>query len=96
MHLLFADLAVDNLAQPSMLRIHLKVSKTDTFGRGVDMVIGKTTNNLLCPIRAMLDNLLASGSGQGPLFRFRIGKPLSYLSTVCGQNSAGTFGGRSG
>ena len=31
-HLSFADVAVDNLAQP---KIHLKVSKTDPFGRGV-------------------------------------------------------------
>ncbi len=80
-HLSFADVAVDDLAKPSMLKVHLKVSKTDPFGKGVDVVIGKTADDLY-PVRAMLDYLLAKGAGPGPLFHFHDGKPLTRTRFV--------------
>ena len=45
-NLLFRDLAVDNPAAPSAMRVHLKSSKTDQFRRGVDIFIGSTPNEL--------------------------------------------------
>ena len=36
-HLTWGDIAVDNQANPRMLRIQLKQSKTDQFGRGADV-----------------------------------------------------------
>ncbi len=80
-HLSFADVSVDNLTTPSMLKIHLKCSKTDPFGKGVDVIVGKTSNNL-CPIRAVLDYLMARGPGAGPLFCFQNGKPLTRVRFV--------------
>ncbi len=47
-HLSFADVTVDDLSRPSMLKIHLKVSKTDPFGRGVDVIMGKTWGSHNC------------------------------------------------
>ncbi len=35
------DLAVDNTRNPSVLRVKLKVSKTDSFRKGVFLFIGK-------------------------------------------------------
>ena len=36
------DVAVDNHKSPSVIRIHLWHSKTDQFGRGVDIYLGST------------------------------------------------------
>ena len=49
----WGDVAVDNQAAPSILQIHLKQSKTDQFGRGVDIVLGRTGKGL-CPVAATL------------------------------------------
>lgn len=80
-HLTFEDVAVDDLVSPTMLRVHLKSSKTDPFRAGVDIVVGKT-GNALCPVEAVLGYLLIRGSGPGPLFRFQDGKPLTRARLV--------------
>ena len=41
-HLLFHDIAVDSMANPSVLRIHLKQSKTDQYHRDIDILVGPT------------------------------------------------------
>ena len=41
-HLTFEDVAVDQLTNPTTLRVRLKVSKTDPFRTGVDMFVGRT------------------------------------------------------
>ena len=41
-HLSWGDVAVDNRTSPSMVKVHLKRSKCDQFGRGVDVVVGRT------------------------------------------------------
>ena len=61
-HLTFADVAVDNLTSPSMLRVHLKALKTDPFNAGVDIVVGKA-GNALCPVVAVVNYHLIRGSG---------------------------------
>lgn len=75
-HLTFSDLAVDEVQAPKVLKVHLKASKTDPFRAGVDVYVGKTGTNL-CPVGAMLDYLVVQGPGQGPLFRFSDGRPLT-------------------
>ena len=80
-HLTFADVAVDNLTSPSMLRVHLKASKTDPFRAGVDIVVGRA-GNALCPVVAVVNYLLIRGSGPSPLFRFQDGKPLTRARLV--------------
>ena len=39
LHLAWGDVAVDNVRNPRMVRCHLKQSKTDQLGRGVDVVL---------------------------------------------------------
>ena len=48
-HLSLDDIAVDNPAAPSILQVHLKVSKTDPFRKGIDVYIGRTNNGLNLP-----------------------------------------------
>ena len=80
-HLTFRDVAVDKLQAPSMLKVHIKASKTDPFRVGVHVVVGKVEGPL-CPVSAVLDYLLTRGGGEGPLFRFLDGKPLTRSRLV--------------
>ena len=75
-HLSFCDLAVDDQEHPTMLQLNLKASKTDPFRKGVQIVIGRTGDDL-CPVAAMLAYLAVSGGNQGPLFQFKEGSPLT-------------------
>ena len=85
-------LAVSNVAvvNPSLLRVHIKCSKTDPFRWGVHIFLGKTGNRL-CPVKAMVDYLELRGGNPGPLLRFQDGSPLtrarlvSSLRTVLAQ-----------
>ena len=40
-HLTWGDMAVNNPQSPGMVRFHLKQSKTDQFGQGVAVVLGR-------------------------------------------------------
>ena len=51
-HLAWGDVAVDNQASPSMIRVTLKRSKCDQFERGVDIIMGHTGQEL-CPVAAL-------------------------------------------
>ena len=52
-HLSYADVAVDNVRQPSYLAVKIKQSKTDRFRKGVQVIIGRT-GGPLCPVTAIL------------------------------------------
>ena len=41
-HLSWGDVVVDNPMHPTMLRVKLKCSKTDQFGKWVEVYVGKT------------------------------------------------------
>ena len=73
-HLSFKDIAVDAPANPTVMEVRIKASKTDPFRKGVNLYIGRT-NNDLCPIAAMMAYLAIRGDSEGPLFRFRSGNP---------------------
>ena len=77
-HLNFSDIAVDSVANPSMLKVRIKASKTDPFRQGVDIFIGKTDNKL-CPVAAMtlLSYLAKRGNNEGMLFHYEDKKLLS-------------------
>ena len=75
-HLSVADIAVDDVKNPSVLQINIKQSKTDPFRRGVNLYVGRTGSDL-CAVSAMLSYLTARGMGPGPLFRFADGRTLS-------------------
>ena len=44
-HLSFHDIAVDSMTNPSVLRIHLKQSKTNQYHRDIDTYVGPTGLN---------------------------------------------------
>ena len=67
-HLSFRDVVVDCIHKPRMLRVYLTASKTDPFRVGVNIYVGRT-GNVLCPVTAVLDYMVASGQGTGPFFR---------------------------
>ena len=90
-HLSHGDVTVDELDNPSMLRVHLKASKTDPFRTGVDVFVGKT-GGPLCPVGAMLKYLVARGCRPGPLdgrllTRSRFVEQVRWALTTAGVDS---------
>ena len=75
-HLNWGDVAVNNPAAPTMLKIHLRRSKCDQFGKGVDVFVGRSGNEL-CPIDAIVVYSVVRGSALGPFFCDKKGNPLS-------------------
>ena len=69
---------------PQYLCIHLRVSKTDPFGRGVHIYLGRT-NAIICPVAAVLSFLVVRPHHlTGPLLQFADGTTLtrSFLITA--------------
>ena len=75
-HLSFRDVAFDDPANPSVMEVRIKASKTDPFRKGVNLYPGRTHNDL-CLIVAMLAYLARRGGRDGPLFRFNNGQPVT-------------------
>ena len=75
-HLAWGDVAIDDPASPQALQVHLKRSKTDQLGKGVDVFIGRT-DCPLCPVQAVLNFIAAWGVDQGPFLKFKNGNPLT-------------------
>lgn len=80
-HLTFRDVAIDNAADPRMISVRIKQSKTDPFRQGVSIFLGRT-EAVICPVAALLAYLARRGSGDGPLFRFENGQPLTRSRLV--------------
>ena len=68
-------------ADPRMVRIHLKQSKTDQFGKGVDIVLGKTGLDL-CPVAAVLGYIATRGNSPGQFFVDSRSRPVLKSSFV--------------
>ena len=75
-HVTARDVSLDSTTNPTVVRIHLKKSKCDQFGKGVDVFIGQT-HTAWCPVQAMVDYLRRRGPRQGHLFIWSDGTPLS-------------------
>ena len=80
-HLSPADISIDDLSHPSILRICIKQSKTDPFRKGVHIIVG-ATGDCLCPVAAVLQYLAIRGKEPGPLFRFSNGSALTRQNFV--------------
>ena len=80
-HLTYADVAVDDRENPSWARIRVKFSKTDQLGKGAFAFLGRVRDGM-CPVAALLQYLALRGAGQGPLFRFPNGDPLTRRRLV--------------
>lgn len=86
-HLCEGDVALDDLENPAVVRVHIKASKTDPFRLGVFVFIGKTDNNR-CPVAAIAAYLAVRGRADGPFFRWTSGLPLSREAFVKGIRKA--------
>lgn len=75
-HLSWGDDAVDNHTNPRMVQIHLRQSKCDQFGRGADVVMGRTDDNI-CPVDAVLTYLKHRDDCPGPFFVLQDKSPAS-------------------
>ena len=60
-HMAWGGVAVDDQAKIQMVRVHLKQSKTDQFGRGADIVLSKTGKDL-CPVATILAYIADRGA----------------------------------
>jgi hypothetical protein len=67
LHLAWGDMAVDDRQDPKMVKFHLKQSKTDPYGRGADVILGRT-GCCLCPVAAVLSYAASRGTQDGPFF----------------------------
>ena len=76
MHLTTSDITIDSHTDPSLVRVHLKASKTDQFKQGMGVFLGKTDKDL-CPLAALLNYLAARPPITGPLLVTSDGKPLT-------------------
>ena len=70
------DVALDDLVNPTVVRAHIKASKTDPFRQGVYVYLGATGNDL-CPVTAVSVYLAVRGREPSPLFRFASGTALT-------------------
>ena len=79
-----SDISIDSREKPCVLIVHLKRSKTDPFGVGAYLHLGRTDDDILCPVSAVLAYMAVRppGPGPGPLFDFHDGSPLSRARLV--------------
>ena len=69
-----SDVAVDSRSSPSVLSVHLRRAKTDPFGRGVTLFLGRSQSDV-CPVAALLNYLAIRPAAEGPLFIHANGIP---------------------
>ena len=70
-----------------MLSILLRKNKTDPFGTGTYLYIGRT-GTVICPVSALLAYLAIRAPSPGPLLIFQDGTPLSRQQLVANLHSA--------
>jgi hypothetical protein len=75
-HLAASDITVDSHHNPTMVAVRIKKSKTDQFGEGTTIYLGKTSA-AICPVSAVLSYLAIRPDTQGPLFVTAEGKPMT-------------------
>ena len=66
---------------------HLRHSKTDPFGAGCHIYLGRT-NTTPCPVAAVLNYLSLRPPSPGPLFLFQDGTPLTRAALVAHLRTA--------
>ena len=77
-----SDISIDSREKPCVLIVHLRRSKTDPFGVGPYLHLGRTDDDILCPVSAVLAYIAVRPPGPGPLFHFHDGSPLSRACLV--------------
>ena len=84
-----SEIALDRYwhADPTMVRLMLKQSKTDPFRHGVDIFLGRT-NTDLCPVSALLAFMAVRPKCPGPLFVYSDGTFLTRDKLVTAMRNA--------
>ena len=72
----WSDVTVDNAQAPTIVWTHLRHSKCDQFGKGVDIYVGKI-GSPRCPVVAVVAYMAARGPGPSPFFIDHEKKPLT-------------------
>ena len=86
-HLAWGDVAVDGSLPPSSVRIHLKRSKCDQLGRGVDIFLGRS-GSPTCPVEEIIRYVSPRGPAPGSFFRLADRSPLTKAAFVGHVRSA--------
>ncbi len=86
-HLTWQDVANDNTANSTVVKVCLKASQTDQLRQGCTLVVGRTGDKL-CPVAAVLGFMAVVGRRLGPLFQYASGKPLTQAGFVVELKSA--------
>ena len=73
-HLAWGGVVVDDATPPSSIHVHLKRSKCDQLGKGVDIFVGKSGDRS-CPVVATLHYVRIQGPSVGPFFVREDGSP---------------------
>ena len=81
LHISAGDVRLDNTADPSVIQIHLKRSKTDQYGHRTMVYLGRSSN-ALCPIAAISAFMVVRGASPGPFFMKQDGTPLSKQTVI--------------
>ena len=89
-HLSWGDVSISDDGR--VLRLFLKRSKTDQYGRGVEVFMAATDNDL-CPVAAVQSYVSLRGTRPGALFRTIGGSPLTKSRFVGLVRSALTRAG---
>ena len=91
-HLSWGDVAIDDTRDPQAVRVRLRRSKTDQFGNGVEVVVGRTGDDL-CPVAAVAAFIVKRGKTPGAFFLFPDGTPLTKAKFIeIMRNAVGELG----
>ena len=72
---------IDNQENPQAIRVYLRHSKTDKFGRETEVIMGRT-GDLYCSVVAMSAVMSARGTSPGSFFVFCDGTALTKVKFV--------------
>ena len=81
------DVRVDSRENPSFLAITLRGSKTDPYGLGQVLYVGRT-GSPICPVAAVLSFLAVRPPSAGPLFVHADSSPLTRAQLIAAVRSA--------
>ena len=81
------DVTLDNVSASTLVQVRIKVSKMDSFRKGVVVYLGRTDNDL-CLVGAVAAYLAVRGREPGPFFKFAKGIPLSRTALVSRMRTA--------
>ena len=83
---------IPSILSPTSVRVKIKCSKTDSFRKGVTLIIGESGSNI-CAVEALKHYIVFCKPAVGPLFRFQDGRYLSRKSFTSEVRELLTNGG---